>query len=114
MKHGLIFLLTALALIALCVVLWAAYSEVTGDPLLGSFTPLLFLISSIVFLGTSVSLAMALAQGRRSRGRRRHLAPYFARRTSRKATPPEMLPSGVNHDPQAWDENESLPRGNEV
>jgi hypothetical protein len=114
MKHGLIFLLTALALIALCVILWDAYSEVAGDPLLGSFAPLLFLISSIVFLGTSVSLALVLAQGRRRKGRRRHLAPYFARRTSRRATPPEMLPSGVNHDPQAWDENESLPRGNEL
>jgi hypothetical protein len=114
MKHGLIFLLSAIALIALSVLLWDAYSEVIGDPLLGSFAPLLFLIGSIAFLSSCVSLALVLAQGRRGRKRRRRIAPYFARRTSRKATPPEMLPSGTNRNPQAWDENESLPRGHEL
>ena len=114
MKHGLIFLLSAVALIALSVILWAAYSEMIGDPLLGSFAPMLFLIGSIVFLSSSVLLALVLAQGRRSRGRRRRMAPYFTRHTSWRATPPEMLPSGTNSDPQAWDENESLPRGHEV
>ncbi len=114
MKHGLIFLLSAIALIVLSVTLWDAYSEVTGDPLLGSLAPIIFLIGCIAFLGVSVSLALALAQGRRRRRRGRRIASYFTRRTSHKGTPPEMLPSGVNHDPRAWDENESLPRGHEL
>jgi hypothetical protein len=114
MRHGLIFLLSATALIALSIILWDAYSEVIGDPLSGGFAPVLFVIGSIVFLGSSVSLALVLAQGRGIRRRRRHIAPYFARRASRRATPPEMLPSGTNRDPQAWDENENLPRGHEV
>ncbi|MDQ2888510.1 MAG: hypothetical protein M3Y39_20820 [Chloroflexota bacterium] len=112
MRHWIVWLLCTLAIVALSLFIWDAYTEASGHPLLGAFSHLLLWIAGVVFLLASVSVALQLARYTQSvhsneapsrRSRFGFKAPSF------KARPPEMLRSGMNPDPRAWDENENLP-----
>jgi hypothetical protein len=107
MRHWIVWLLCIIAIIALSLFIWDAYTEVSGHPLMGAFSHLLLSIAGVVFLLASVSVALHLAP--RSRSVRSDEAPPGRYRFSFKAPPPEMLRSGTNPDPRAWDENEGLP-----
>ena len=107
MRHWIVWLLCALAIVALSLFIWDAYTEASGHPLMGAFSHLLLWIAGVVFLIASTAVALRLAP-------RSHPAPSDAAPSSRygfssKVSPPEMLHSGMNPDPRAWDENENLP-----
>lgn len=107
MRRWIIGLLCTLAIVALSLFIWDAYTEVTGHPLMGAFSHLLLWIAGVVFLIASVSVALRLAP--RSYSSESDAPPSGRSRFGFKARPPEMLRSGMNPDPQAWDENENLP-----
>jgi type VI protein secretion system component VasK len=107
MRHWIVWLLCTLAIIALSLFIWDAYTEASGHPLMGAFSHLLLWIAGVVFLLASASVAVRLAP--RSRSAHSNEAQTGRSRSSSKARPPEMLRSGMNPDPRAWDENENLP-----
>jgi hypothetical protein len=107
MRHWIIGLLGALAIVALSLFIWDAYTEVSGHPLMGAFSHLLLWIAGVVFLVASSAVALRLAP--RSHSVHSAEAPPGRYRFGFKAPPPEMLRSGTNPDPRAWDENENLP-----
>ncbi|MDQ2888798.1 MAG: hypothetical protein M3Y39_22270 [Chloroflexota bacterium] len=107
MRHWIVWLLCTLAIVALSLFIWDAYTEASGHPLMGAFSHLLLWIAGVVFLIASASVAVRLAP--RSRSVHSDAAPSGRYRFGFKAPPPEMLRSGTNPDPRAWDENENLP-----
>lgn len=107
MHRWIVWLLCTLAIVALSLFIWDAYTEASGHPLMGAFSHLLLWIAGVVFLIASTAVALQLAP--RSRSIDRDAAPSGRYRFGFKAPSPEMLHSGTNPDPQAWDENENLP-----
>ncbi len=107
MRHWIVWLLCALAIVALSLFIWDAYTEASGHPLMGAFSHFLLWIAGVVFLLASASLAVRLSP--RSRSAHSNEPPPGRYRINFKARPPEMLRSGMNPDPRAWDENENLP-----
>jgi hypothetical protein len=107
MRRWIVGLLCTLAIVALSLFIWDAYTEVSGHPLMGAFSHLLLWIAGVVFLVASSAVALRLAP--RSHSVHSDEAPPGRYRFGFKARPPEMLRSGTNPDPRAWDENEGLP-----
>ena len=97
MRRWIVGLLCTLAIVALSLFMWDAYTEASGHPLMGAFSHLLLWIAGVVFLIACTSVDSSDA------------APSGRYRFGFKAPSPEMLRSGTNPDPQAWDENENLP-----
>ena len=108
MRRWIVGLLCTLAIVALSLFIWDAYTEASGHPLMGAFSHLLLWIAGVVFLIACTTVALRLAPRSRSVDSS-DAAPSGRYRFGFKAPPPEMLRSGTNPDPQAWDENENLP-----
>jgi type VI protein secretion system component VasK len=107
MRRWIIWLLGVLAIIALSLFIWDAYTEVSGHPLMGALSHILLWLAGIIFLLASVSVAVQFARRSHVEGIEEPFPRSYRRRF--KAPPPEMLRSGENPDPRAWDENENLP-----